>query len=125
MEEYRLEYLIKFIVDGKNLETVRNIKSLGSSITSMELCMIIEDYLQSINISDKNIKKISYNFNRDDVITLIVNISSNKKLSKESLKSLKEDLFSRIEDIFLNNKIHTFADKSRKTHEVYLKVEYK
>lgn len=125
MEEYQLEYLIKFIVDGKNLETVRDIKSLGSSITSMELCMIIEDYLQSINISDKNIKKISYNFNRDDIITLIVNISSNKKLSKESLKSLKEDLFSRIEDIFLNNKIHTFADKSRKTHEVYLKVEYK
>lgn len=125
MEEYQLEYLIKFIVDGKNLETVRDIKSLGSSITSMELCMIIEDYLQSINISDKNIKKISYNFNRDDVITLIANISSNKKLSKESLKSLKEDLFSRIEDIFLNNKIHTFADKSRKTHEVYLKVEYK
>ena len=125
MEEYHLEYLIKFIVDGKNLETVRDIKSLGSSITSMELCVIIEDYLQSINISDKNIKKISYNFNRDDVITLIVNISSNKKLSKESLKSLKEDLFSRIEDIFLNNKIHTFADKSRKTHEVYLKVEYK
>lgn len=125
MEEYHLEYLIKFIVDGKNLETVRDIKSLGSSITSMELCMIIEDYLQSINISDKNIKKISYNFNRDDVITLIVNISSNKKLSKESLKSLKEDLFSNIEDIFLNNKIHTFADKSRKIHEVYLKVEYK
>lgn len=125
MEEYRLEYLIKFIVDGKNLETVRDIKSLGSSITSMELCMIIEDYLQSINISDKNIKKISYNFNRDDVITLIVNISSNKKLSKESLKSLKENLFNHIEDIFLNNKIHTFADKSRKIHEVYLKVEYK
>ena len=125
MEEYRLEYLIKFIVDGKNLETVRDIKSLGSSITSMELCMIIEDYLQSINISNKNIKKISYNFNRDDVITLIVNISSNKKLSKESLKSLKENLFNHIEDIFLNNKIHTFADKSRKIHEVYLKVEYK
>lgn len=125
MEEYHLEYLIKFIVDGKNLETVRDIKSLGSSITSMELCMIIEDYLQSINISDKNIKKISYNFNRDDIITLIINISSNKKLSKESLKSLKEDLFNHIEDIFLNNKIHTFADKSRKIHEVYLKVEYK
>lgn len=125
MEEYQLEYLIKFIVDGKNLETVRDIKSLGSSITSMELCMIIEDYLQSINISDKNIKKISYNFNRDDVITLIVNISSNKKISKESLKSLKEDLFNQIEDIFLDNKIHTFADKSRKIHEVYLKVEYK
>ena len=125
MEEYHLEYLIKFIVDGKNLETVRDIKSLGSSITSMELCMIIEDYLQSINISDKTTKKISYNFNRDDVITLIVNISSNKKLSKESLKSLKENLFNHIEDIFLNNKIHTFADKSRKIHEVYLKVEYK
>ena len=117
--DYTLDYILEYTCDNKNLKTVREIKSLGSSITSMELCMIIEDYLQSINISDKNIKNISYNFNRDDVITLIVNISSNKKLSKESLKSLKEDLFSRIEDIFLNNKIHTFADKSRKTHEVY------
>ena len=123
--DYTLDYILEYTCDNKNLKTVREIKSLGSSITSMELCMIIEDYLQSIKVSDKNIKKISYNFNRDDVITLIVNISSNKKISKESLKSLKEDLFSRIEDIFLSNKIHTFADKSRKTHEVYLKVEYK
>ena len=123
--DYTLDYILEYTCDNKNLKTVREIKSLGSSITSMELCMIIEDYLQSINISDKNIKNISYNFNRDDVITLIVNISSNKKLSKESLKSLKEDLFNQIEDIFLDNKIHTFADKSRKLHEVYLKVKYK
>lgn len=123
--DYTLDYILEYICDNKNLKTVREIKSLGSSITSMELCMIIEDYLQSIKVSDKNIKKISYNFNRDDVITMSVNISSNKKLSKESLKSLKEDLFNQIEDIFLDNKIHTFADKSRKLHEVYLKVKYK
>ena len=123
--DYTLDYILEYTCDNKNLKTVREIKSLGSSITSMELCMIIEDYLQSIKVSDKNIKKISYNFNRDDVITMSVNISSNKKLSKESLKSLKEDLFNQIEDIFLDNKIHTFVDKSRKLHEVYLKVKYK
>ena len=115
--EYDLEYKILFQCHNKNLEKISEIKALGSSITSMEMCMIFEDRLKELKLSDEKVKKISYNFNRDDYIELIIHITSEKRLSKEYLLDLKEKFLRIINNEFAVNRIHIF-----KGNEVYLQV---
>lgn len=115
--EYDLEYKVLFQCHNKNLEKISEIKALGSSITSMEMCMIFEERLKELNIKDEKVKKLSYNFNRDDYIELIIHIISDKKLSKEYLLSLKEKFLNIINKEFAVNRIHIF-----KGNEVYLQV---
>ena len=83
MKEYHLEYLVKFIVNSKNLETIGEVRSLGSTITSMEFCMLLDDRLKELKFNYENIKKVSYNYNRENKIIVEQNLFSEKYLSKD------------------------------------------
>lgn len=115
--EYDIEYKILFQCHNKNLEKISEIRALGSSITSMEMCMIFEDRLKELKLKDEKVKKLSYNFNRDDYIELIIHITSDKKLSKDYLLELKERFLKVINEEFKVNRIHVF-----KGNEVYLQL---
>ena len=58
--EYSLEYDLQFKIKRKSLESVNQLRSLGSSITSLELCMIIEDKLNTIDFKDDMIQRVSF-----------------------------------------------------------------
>lgn len=120
--EYNLEYEIIFQCDNKNLEKISELRTLGSSITSMELCMVLEDRLNELKLNDEKIKKISYNFNRDDFITLIIHVISLKRLTKDYQLELRDKFLEIINNEFNINRIHVFRDKNQELKEVYLRL---
>lgn len=121
--EYDLDFETLFICDNKSLKTVNDIKSLGSSITSMEMCLILEDYLKNLNLSNEKVKKLSYNINRDSsVITFKIHILSIKRITKNDLLDIRDKFLGIINTWFSSNKIHTFVVNKEKK-EVFLKVK--
>ena len=111
MKEYHLEYLVKFIVNGKNLETIEEVRSLGSTITSMEFCMLLDDRLKELKFNYENIKKVSYNYNRENKIIVEQNLFSEKSLSKDKLNKIRSEFIDVANTYYSNNKFHTFNNK--------------
>lgn len=125
MNEYDLDFKTSFKCGRKNLSNVQEIKDLGSSITAIELCMMIEDRLEKLKLKDERVKKISYNFNREnDYIYFSIHLMSIKRLNKETLSELKDNFFKTIEKEFSENRIHVFENKNKDLKDVYLKIIY-
>ena len=119
--EYSLEYDLQFKIKRKSLESVNQLRSLGSSITSLELCMMIEDKLNTIDFKDDIIQKVSFSFIRKDKIKLILSIIAKKKLNKNDLELLREDILKKMNNYFNKHIVHVFLYKNNK-NEVYIKV---
>lgn len=122
MKEYHLEYLVKFIVNGKNLETIGEVRSLGSTITSMEFCMLLDDRLKELKFNYENIKKVSYNYNRENKIIVEQNLFSEKSLSKDKLNKIRSEFMDVANAYFSNNKFHTFHNKQKVITEMFIEL---
>ena len=122
MKEYHLEYLVKFIVNGKNLETIGEVRSLGSTITSMEFCMLLDDRLKELKFNYENIKKVSYNYNRENKIIVEQNLFSEKSLSKDKLNKIRSEFMDVANTYFSNNKFPTFHNKQKVITEMFIEL---
>ncbi len=119
MKEYHLEYLVKFIINSNYLETIKEVKSLGSTITSMEFCMLLDDRLKELKFNYEDIKKVSYNYNRENNIVINQTLFSEKSLSKNKLNRLRDYFLDVANTYFSNNKFHTFHNKKRVITEMF------
>lgn len=108
--EYKVSYNLRFKNKEKNCNTLYEIKEYGSSISFMELSMILDDILKDFNFSQKDMK-ISYNINkRDNELYLYIAFTLEKRQNKEELKKLflvelNEYLEDRRVHIFIKNNI--------------------
>lgn len=119
MKEYCLEYVVKFKCCKKNLETIKELKSLGSSISPIEFCMILDDRLKMFKLVYNDIKDISYLYNREDKIVIKQIISSEKRINKEVLEKIRLEFLKQTNKYFSKNVFHTFKKNSKK-YEVFI-----
>lgn len=122
MHEYDLKYVVRFKVGRKSLETLDEVKSLGSSISSLEFCMMLDDRLKALKMSYEDIDKISYYYNREKEIVIKQTLVSKKRIYKSRLEEIRQDTLKCMNDFFAKNPFHTFHNKDYKRLEMFIRI---
>lgn len=122
MHEYDLKYVVKFKVGRKSLETLNEVKSLGSSISSLEFCMMLDDKLKQLGLTYEDIDKISYYYNRDNDIIIKQQLVSKKRIYKSRLDEIRSDTLNKTNEYFKKNVFHVFHNKEYKRLEMFIRI---